>query len=159
RQDPDIVMIGEIRDLETARIAIQASLTGHLVFSTLHTNGAAATITRLIDMGVENYLLASTVKGVMAQRLGRKLCRHCAVPHQRAVHWAETLAHNVAHVASLGPPDIRQRRGCAECGGSGFSGRTTIAELLLVGGDIHRLVLATASDAEIDTAARAGGMI
>ena len=80
RQDPDIIMIGEIRDLETARIAIQASLTGHLVLSTLHTNSAAATITRLIDMGVENYLLASTVKGVVAQRLVRKLCPHCARP-------------------------------------------------------------------------------
>src|SRR5262245_16390648 len=78
RQDPDIIMIGEIRDLETARIAIQASLTGHLVFSTLHTNSAAATITRLIDMGVENYLIASTVKGVEAQRLVRRLCPHCA---------------------------------------------------------------------------------
>src|SRR5205823_11524534 len=89
RQDPDIIMIGEIRDLETARIAIQASLTGHLVLSTLHTNSAAATITRLIDMGVENYLLASTVKGVVAQRLVRRLCPHCASPHDGAAYWAE----------------------------------------------------------------------
>ena len=80
RQDPDIIMIGEIRDAETARIAIQASLTGHLVFSTLHTNSAAASITRLIDMGVENYLIASTVKAVLAQRLVRRLCPHCATP-------------------------------------------------------------------------------
>ena len=83
RQDPDIIMIGEIRDLETARIAIQASLTGHLVFSTLHTNSSAATVTRLIDMGVENYLLASTVNGILAQRLVRRLCSHCAAPHSR----------------------------------------------------------------------------
>src|SRR5262249_36911601 len=136
RQDPDIIMIGEIRDLETARIAIQASLTGHLVFSTLHTNSAAATITRLIDMGVENYLLASTVKGGVGQRLGRRPCRHCARPRDRAADWAETLVHGDAvaadRLAAFGPPHIRQPRGCTECSGSGFCGRTTIAELLLV---------------------------
>jgi general secretion pathway protein E len=158
RQDPDIIMIGEIRDLETARIAIQSSLTGHLVFSTLHTNNAAATITRLIDMGVENYLLASTVKGVVAQRLVRKLCRLCSCPHDQAAYWGDTLAQMVGSVASLGPPDIRQRRGCAECG-SGFSGRTTIAEVLLIDADIHRLILSATSDAEIDRVARERGMI
>jgi len=159
RQDPDIIMIGEIRDLETARIAIQASLTGHLVLSTLHTNNAAATITRLIDMGVENYLLASTVKGVVAQRLVRRLCPHCAVPHAGAARWAEALGRDWSGVTALGPPDIRQPAGCPACGGSGFSGRTTIAELLLVGADIHRLILQRASDAQIDAAARAGGMV
>jgi general secretion pathway protein E len=158
RQDPDIIMIGEIRDLETARIAIQASLTGHLVLSTLHTNNAASTITRLIDMGVENFLLASTLKGVVAQRLVRRLCR-CAVPHAAAADWAETFARDVAGIAALGRPDIRQARGCAACGGSGFSGRTTIAELLLVGSELHHLILRTASDAEIDAQARAGGMV
>src|SRR5580704_14939117 len=95
RQDPDIIMIGEIRDVETARIAIQAALTGHLVFSTLHTNSAAATITRLIDMGVENYLIASTVKGVEAQRLVRRLCAHCARPHDGAAYWADAFARDV----------------------------------------------------------------
>ena len=158
RQDPDIIMIGEIRDLETARIAIQASLTGHLVFSTLHTNSAAATITRLIDMGVENYLLASTVKGVEAQRLVRRLCPHCARPHDDAGYWAETFARDVHGIETLGPARIRQPRGCGQCGGTGFSGRSTIAELLLVDSEIHRLVLAGVSDSEIDASARARGM-
>jgi general secretion pathway protein E len=158
RQDPDIIMIGEIRDLETARIAIQASLTGHLVFSTLHTNSAAATITRLIDMGVENYLIASTVKGVEAQRLVRRLCPDCARPHDAATHWAETFARDVLGIAALGRADIRQPRGCRQCGGTGFSGRSTIAELLLVDTEIHRLVLAGASDSEIDASARERGM-
>jgi general secretion pathway protein E len=159
RQDPDIIMIGEIRDLETARIAIQASLTGHLVFSTLHTNSAAATITRLIDMGVENYLIASTVKGVEAQRLVRRLCAHCACPHDGAAYWADAFARDVPGIERCGPANIRQPRGCAQCGGTGFSGRSTIAELLPVDAEIHRLVLAAASDAQIDAAARAGGMI
>jgi general secretion pathway protein E len=158
RQDPDIIMIGEIRDLETARIAIQASLTGHLVFSTLHTNSAAATITRLIDMGVENYLIASTVKGVEAQRLVRRLCPDCARPHDAATHWAETFARDVPGIEALGRADIRQPRGCSQCGGTGFSGRSTIAELLLVDTEIHRLVLAGASDSEIDGSAREHGM-
>jgi general secretion pathway protein E len=158
RQDPDIIMIGEIRDLETARIAIQASLTGHLVFSTLHTNSAAATITRLIDMGVENYLLASTVKAVEAQRLVRRLCPQCARPHAAAARWADAFARDVSGIESLGPADIRQADGCAQCGGTGFSGRSTIAELLLVDADIHRLVLAGASDSEIDASARERGM-
>jgi general secretion pathway protein E len=158
RQDPDIIMIGEIRDLETARIAIQASLTGHLVFSTLHTNSAAATITRLIDMGVENYLIASTVKGVEAQRLVRKLCRECAQPHDAAAYWAETFARDVSGIAALGPADIRQPRGCSRCGGTGFAGRSTIAELLLVDTEVHRLVLAGASDSDIDASGRARGM-
>jgi general secretion pathway protein E len=158
RQDPDIIMIGEIRDLETARIAIQASLTGHLVFSTLHTNSAAATITRLIDMGVENYLIASTVKGVEAQRLVRRLCPHCARPHESAAYWAETFARDVPGIGALAPADIRQPRGCSQCGGTGFSGRSTIAELLLVDTDVHRLVLTGASDSEIDESARARGM-
>lgn len=158
RQDPDIIMIGEIRDLETAQIAIQSSLTGHLVFSTLHTNSAAATITRLVDMGIENYLLASTVKGVLAQRLVRRLCRHCAEPHDNAGFWAEEIARKAQTIEIHGAPRIRRPRGCAECGQSGFSGRTTIAELLLVNAGIHRMILDTSSDAEIERVARSGGM-
>ena len=159
RQDPDIIMIGEIRDLETARIAIQSSLTGHLVLSTLHTNSAAAAITRLIDIGVENYLLASTVKGVVAQRLVRKLCRHCAREHDQAGYWTKELARTVPGIEASGPPNIRAACGCAECGGVGFSGRSTIAEILLVDGEFHNLILSNASDGQVNTAARAGGMI
>jgi general secretion pathway protein E len=155
RQDPDIIMIGEIRDLETARIAIQASLTGHLVFSTLHTNSAAATMTRLLDMGVESFLLASTVKAVQAQRLVRRLCRHCSIPRADGGFWSEQLA---GKMKAAEPPDIRQPAGCPECGHTGYSGRTTIAELLPVTQDIQALVQAGRSDAEIESAARSGGM-
>jgi len=159
RQDPDIIMIGEIRDLETAQIAIQASLTGHLVLSTLHTNSAAATVTRLIDMGVENYLLASTVKGILAQRLVRNLCPHCKRPHQDAEHWVSRLRKDLHDIAALGPPDLREACGCDKCGGLGFAGRATIAEILLVDGDIRRLILSATSDNQIDDAARKMGMI
>ena len=157
RQDPDIIMIGEIRDLETAQIAIQSSLTGHLVFSTLHTNSAAATITRLVDMGIESYLLASTVKGVLAQRLVRCLCRRCAEPHDKAEFWTEEIRRALATYVN-GAPRILRPRGCPDCGQSGFSGRTTIGELLLIDADIHRMILERTSDAEIERAARAGGM-
>jgi general secretion pathway protein E len=159
RQDPDIIMIGEIRDLETARIAIQASLTGHLVLSTLHTNSAASAITRLIDIGVENYLLASTLKGVIAQRLVRKLCRHCACTHHQAEYWREACAQASLGVETLGAADIRQPLGCAECGSVGFSGRSTIAEMLLVDDACQSLILSKASDAAIERAARERGML
>jgi general secretion pathway protein E len=159
RQDPDIIMIGEIRDLETARIAIQSSLTGHLVLSTLHTNSAAAAITRLIDIGVENYLLASTVKGVVAQRLVRKLCRHCARPHDQAGYWAGELARTLPGIERYGKPTILTTSGCSECAGLGFSGRSTIAEVLLIDSHAHSLILSNASDDQISKAARERGML
>jgi general secretion pathway protein E len=159
RQDPDIIMIGEIRDLETARIAIQSSLTGHLVLSTLHTNSAAATITRLIDMGVENYLLASTVKGILAQRLVRTLCPHCACAHPEAAFWSSELSRQARGIDQLGPAMIRQARGCDHCNQTGFSGRSTIAEILLVNTDVQRLILSTQSDADIEQTARQHGMV
>ena len=158
RQDPDIIMIGEIRDLETARIAIQASLTGHLVLSTLHTNNAASAITRLIDIGVENYLLASTLKGVIAQRLVRKLCRRCSCGHPQAAYWAESFERSVTGIRALGDADIRQPHGCADCGHVGFSGRSTIAEMLVVDDECQSLILAKAADTAIERAARARGM-
>ena len=158
RQDPDIVMIGEIRDLETARIAIQASLTGHLVFSTLHTNSAAATVTRLIDMGVENYLLASTVNGILAQRLVRRLCPHCAVPHPNAAQWRQRMARDLSGPNTAREITVLAPGGCDACENSGFSGRTTIAELLTMTDEARELVLAGAPDSELEAAARRGGM-
>ena len=155
RQDPDIIMIGEIRDVETARIAIQASLTGHLVFSTVHTNSASATIIRLLDMGIENYLLASTVKAVLAQRLVRRLCPLCSVAHPDADIWAHEMKPNIR---SDEPPNVRQAVGCEACNKTGFSGRTTIAELLELNAEIQSMVLAGASNAEIDSAAQKTGM-
>ncbi len=133
RQDPDIIMVGEIRDLETAEIAVQASLTGHLVLSTLHTNSAAASITRLIDMGVEPFLLASTLRGVLAQRLIRKLCPACSAPARRIV-------------------------GCPKCSGSGFAGRTTIMELLPVTQPVRDGILARQDEVALEAAAVASGM-
>jgi general secretion pathway protein E len=152
-------MIGEIRDLETARIAVQASLTGHLVFSTLHTNSAAASITRLVDMGIESYLLASTLRGVLAQRLVRRLCQRCSTRHDNAEHWALEIGRRVAGIEALGSPDLRKPMGCAACGGTGYSGRTTIADLMAVDGEIERLILAAASDADLEKAARSRGML
>ena len=139
RQDPDIVMIGEIRDLETARIAIQAALTGHLVFSTLHTNSAIAAITRLIDIGLERYLLASTVSGVMAQRLVRRLCPACSRPHSSS----ERMGGKFKLATSSAVVDLSNSRepvGCEDCGGTGYRGRTTISELLVVDDGIREAI-------------------
>jgi general secretion pathway protein E len=155
RQDPDIIMIGEIRDAETARIAIQASLTGHLVFSTLHTNGAAASITRLIDMGVENYLIASTLKAVLAQRLVRKLCTHCAEPLISASQWEERLS---GEYFADEPANFRTPRGCQHCHQTGYSGRSTIAEFLVVNDPLHRLICESATESSIDSMGRKAGM-
>jgi general secretion pathway protein E len=158
RQDPDIIMIGEIRDLETARIAIQASLTGHLVFSTLHTNSAAATVTRLIDMGVENYLLASTVNGILAQRLVRRLCPHCAAPHPNAAQWRLHIEREMPGSHLLREIKVLKPVGCEECHETGFSGRIAIAELMTMNEEKRALILSSASDSELEAAARRGGM-
>lgn len=134
RQDPDVVMIGEIRDLETAQIAVQASLTGHLVFATLHTNDAVSAVTRLVDMGVEPFLLASSLIGVGAQRLVRCLCLECRKP----------FAADAAQLRALGftPADgtLYSAQGCAACNRTGYRGRTGIYELLTVDDDLRRLV-------------------
>jgi general secretion pathway protein E len=162
RQDPDIIMIGEIRDLETAQIAIQASLTGHLVFSTLHTNSAASTITRLLDMGVEDYLLASTLKGVLAQRLVRRLCRHCSVRRNVAPEVAQRLLAQPGHVDAARSAErlsLPEAVGCEQCGTTGYSGRTTITELLPVDERVQRLIVGSRSDREIEQAAVEGGMV
>lgn len=140
RQDPDVVMIGEIRDLETAQIAVQASLTGHLVFATLHTNDAVSAVTRLVDMGVEPFLLASSLIGVVAQRLVRRLCLECRKP----------FAADAAQLRALGlaPTDgtLYSAQGCAACNRSGYRGRTGIYELLTVDDDLRRLIHDRASE-------------
>ncbi|HAU1191403.1 TPA: GspE family T2SS ATPase variant LspE [Legionella pneumophila] len=138
RQDPDVVMIGEIRDLETAEIAVQASLTGHLVLSTLHTNTALGALTRLHDMGVESFLLSSSIVGLIAQRLVRKLCSHCKTPHQLREEEKELMGLNPdADVSQVFEP-----KGCDYCNHLGYKGRTGIYELIIVDetlrGMIHR---------------------
>jgi general secretion pathway protein E len=158
RQDPDIIMVGEIRDLETAEIAIRASLTGHLVLSTVHTNSAAATITRLLDMGVEDYLLASSLKGVLAQRLVRTLCPACAadaaapdVETQRVVR--------LAGVAGTGlERHPRRACGCEVCQGTAFRGRTAIYELLTVTPQLRDTIASGISESALEAAAAASGM-
>ncbi len=127
RQDPDVVMVGEIRDLETAEIAVQASLTGHLVLSTLHTNTAVGAMTRLRDMGVEPFLLASSLIGVLAQRLVRLLCPHCKQAHPASASECESFGWDAAN-----PPTLYRAKGCPECKQVGYLGRTGIYELVIV---------------------------
>jgi general secretion pathway protein E len=154
RQDPDIIMIGEIRDLETAQIAVQASLTGHLVLATLHTNDASSAVTRLADMGVEPYLLASSLLGVLAQRLVRTLCPVCKTTHAPSAAEASLLA-------TMGLPatqPLATAPGCDACHHSGFRGRTGIYELLVVDDTIRRIVHAGTGELELREAAAAAAM-
>jgi len=153
RQDPNVIMIGEIRDLETAQIAVQAALTGHLVLSTLHTNSAAATVTRLHDMGIEDYLLASTLKAVLAQRLVRRLCPKCKAPERRGVPVGlERL------VPKGTTPNLQRPIGCPECRGTGYRGRRAIAELLVQSPEIDQMILEHGDQTAIEKAAVKGGM-
>jgi general secretion pathway protein E len=154
RQDPDIIMVGEIRDLETAQMAIQASLTGHLVLSTVHTNSAAATITRLMDMRVEDYLLASTLTGVLAQRLVRRLCGGCSRPAEVPSLVAERIAGQDRDLRGL-----RAKVGCEICRNTGYRGRTTISELLVMSDTVRQRMLQGASESVIEAAAIEGGMV
>jgi general secretion pathway protein E len=156
RQDPDVIMIGEIRDLETVQIAVQAALTGHLVLSTLHTNSAAATMTRLRDMGLEDYLLTATLKAVLAQRLVRRLCPKCKIPEVPPASLRERFG--LDRLAGDGPITLYQPRGCPECRGTGFRGRRAIAELLVPNRAIDRLIFDGADDTAIERAAVEGGM-
>ena len=139
RQDPDVIMVGEIRDLETARIAVQAALTGHKVFSTLHTNDAASSVTRLLDMGVEDYLVRSTVNGVVAQRLVRTLCTDCKRPHEASEALIDTL--HLAHLADGAPISLYQPVGCTRCDSTGYRGRTGIVEVLEMTERLRRAVV------------------
>lgn len=156
RQDPDIIMVGEIRDLETAEVAVQASLTGHLVLSTLHTNDAAGSVTRLLDMGVADYLITSTVAGIVAQRLVRCLCASCRQPYQPEAGLLHRLAPMICE-----PGDSRQLYravGCADCHNSGYRGRMTISEILVMTDELRALVAARADAASLRKAAIGAGM-
>ncbi len=154
RQDPDIVLVGEIRDLETATIAIQAGLTGHFVFSTLHTNDAASAVTRLRDMGVDSFKVGSVVKGILAQRLVRRLCERCAVPVP-----LEELEEAARPPAGHGEVTPRKAPGCKACGGTGYKGRIAVMELLPVEQEVARLIETGAPLSEVVRAAKAAGMV
>jgi general secretion pathway protein E len=156
RQDPDIIMIGEMRDTETAQIAVQSALTGHLVLSTLHTNNAASAVVRLEDMGVERYLITSTVNGILAQRLVRKLCQNC---RQRVSPTKEVLERTGLKRFLDNGEKIYVANGCPECKGSGYWGRTSIHELFVMSDEIHAAILAGDDAKSLHEVARQSGMI
>jgi len=156
RQDPDIIMIGEMRDGETAQIGVQSALTGHLVLSTLHTNTAAAAITRLEDMGVERYLITSSVNGVLAQRLVRKLCKQCREPVKPSEE--ALVGHGLQRFLKSPDDPVYQAVGCDACKHTGYSGRTGIHELFVLDGAMHEAILGGADATALHAAARRNGM-
>lgn len=137
RQAPNVIMLGEIRDLETASIAINASLTGHLVFSTLHTNDAPSAVTRLIDIGVKPFLVASSARALMAQRLVRKVCKKCGQPYQPLESELQALSIDAAKAATA---TFRKGRGCAECNKTGYRGRMGIFEIFVIEDEVRKLI-------------------
>ena len=157
RQDPDVIMVGEIRDLETAQIAVQAALTGHLVLSTLHTNSAAAAITRLRDMGVEDYLLTAVLRGVLAQRLVRRLCPDCREPFEAPPSLIERFG--LERRTNQRPITLFHARGCPNCRNTGYRGRQAIAEFLVPDAAIERLIFQRTDHSAIERAATDGGMV
>jgi general secretion pathway protein E len=156
RQDPDVMMVGEVRDLETARVAVQSALTGHTILSTLHTNSAASAVTRLLDMGIEPFLITSTLNAVLAQRLVRRLCEACRAPYVPAA--AIEVRNEDGETRRIAVKRLFHPRGCAACGGTGFHGRVALAEFLVMEPAIARLVLDRAEARDIAAAASASGM-
>ncbi len=156
RQDPDRIMVGEMRDLETAQIAIQASLTGHLVLSTLHTNDSAGAVTRLVDMGVEPFLVSATLEGVLAQRLLRTICKQCRAPYDPSL--------SVLNQLNLSPEDLGGKQfftgsGCSSCGNSGYKGRKGLYELLDISDPIRDMITKRAPTLELKQKAVELGMV
>lgn len=156
RQDPDVIMIGEIRDLETAQIAVQAALTGHMVLSTLHTNDAASTINRLLDMGMDDYLLTSTINGILAQRLVRTLCTHCRQAYPALPEVVEEM--QLRRYTQADPVMLYRPVGCDECGGTGYTGRISIVELLVMTDAIRSMIMRHVTAGEIRQQAITEGM-
>ena len=151
RQDPDIIMVGEIRDRETAEIAIHAALTGHLVFATLHTNDAAGAATRLMDMGIEPFLIASSTIGILAQRLARQVCDRCKKPYQAGPELLKSLG------IAAGDVTLYRGEGCPACKNTGYHGRVGIYELMEINDDIRELIVAKASSSAIKASAAQKG--
>ena len=158
RQDPDIILVGEIRDYETLEIAVSAALTGHLVLSTVHTNSAAATVTRMIEMGAKDYLVASTLSGVIAQRLVRKLCDDCKEEYYPSYEEASNISADEEEIQRLMKTPIYRARGCNKCGFSGYVGRLGVYEIMSINKEIKKLVADGAHDIEIEEAAVRNGM-
>ncbi len=158
RQDPDIILIGEIRDFETLETAIAAALTGHLVLSTLHTNSAAATITRLIQMGAADYLISSTLTGIVAQRLVRRLCPKCKVGYHPTLEEARKVLTNQEEIEQFMKRTIYKPKGCFDCGHEGYQGRLGVYEVMNITKEIKKLIAQNAHDIEIEEAAVGAGM-
>lgn len=158
RQDPDIILIGEIRDFETLETAIAAALTGHLVLSTLHTNSAAATITRLIQMGAEDYLISSTLTGIVAQRLVRRLCPKCKEGYHPSLEEAKLVVANPEEQAEFMKRTIYRPKGCFDCNNEGYKGRVGVYEVMLINKEIRKMIAHSAHDVEIEEAAVGMGM-
>jgi general secretion pathway protein E len=156
RQDPDIIMVGEIRDVETVRIAMQSALTGHMVLSTVHTNDAPSTINRLLDMGAEDYLLTSTVNGILAQRLVRTLCRQCRQPYHALAEVIDQMG--LRRFTQAEPVTLYHPVGCDACAGTGYFGRVSIVEMLTMSDNVRSLIMRHASAGELRAAAVAQGM-
>jgi type IV pilus assembly protein PilB len=155
RQDPDVVMVGEIRDLETAEIAAQASLTGHIVFTTLHTNDAPSSVARLLDLGIEPFLLTATIEGIVAQRLVRKICEQCKTPFRPTESQLMELG--------LSPNDVKGKQfyygaGCSKCNNTGYRGRTGLYEIMTFNDEIRELIMNHASSNVLRTASQKAGM-
>ncbi|MDP6889992.1 MAG: ATPase, T2SS/T4P/T4SS family, partial [Phycisphaerales bacterium] len=155
RQDPDTILVGEIRDLETAQIAIQAALTGHLVFSTLHTNDAPSTVLRMIDLGIESFLITATIEAIVAQRLVRRICVKCKQEY--------TPSETELMEVELRPADVVGRtffrgNGCEACNGSGYKGRLAIFETMVMDDGLREMIMSQASTALLRTEARRRGM-
>jgi general secretion pathway protein E len=157
RQDPDVIMIGEIRDIETAEIAVQSALTGHLVLSTVHTNDAPSTVNRLLDMGVEDYLLTSTVIGILAQRLVRTLCDACKEPYVALPELVDELG--LARLAPAGDITLYHPKGCPQCAQTGYAGRISILEMLPMSDPLRSLVMKHAISSELRAEAVKEGMV
>ncbi|MBI5446159.1 MAG: Flp pilus assembly complex ATPase component TadA, partial [Deltaproteobacteria bacterium] len=153
RQDPDVILVGEIRDPETGSIAAEAALTGHLVLSTLHTNDAPQAVTRLMEMGIQPFLIAPTLVGVLAQRLVRRICPHCKVPHEPTA--AEAALASVEEL--VGKVTFHAGKGCGFCAGSGYKGRTAVHEILKLDEEIRQLISEKASTTEIRRVAAGKG--
>jgi type IV pilus assembly protein PilB len=159
RSDPDVILVGEIRDRETAVIAVEAALTGHLVLSTLHTNDAASTPLRLTEMGVEPFLVTSALDAVVAQRLARKLCEKCKEEYQPTTAELEEAGWPADELANGGVPTLFRSTGCTACGRTGYRGRFGIHEVLLMSEEIERLVIERASSDDVGRLAVDQGMI
>lgn len=158
RQDPDIILVGEIRDFETLEIAISAALTGHLVLSTVHTNSAAATVTRLIEMGAKDYLVSSTLSGVIAQRLVRRLCDDCKEEYFATHEEARQIFANEADIQEFMKKPIYRAKGCNKCGFTGYKGRLGVYEIMSINKEIKKLIAIGAHDLEIEESAVKNGM-